>query len=393
MTRDDLDRDLHRLHDVCARIAANLVDLEIDSSRQLLEASKLEGESAASWTAAGGALTELWRRHGLLEATLKRADELHRARRHGQLQDLLRGPSIELSSADVPLAERDLLGRAQAAQRCSPAELIAGMSASFDEVKTVIARIGGAWEALIPQLDAARRLLQQTRQLALELGEPDREDVRSAANRLDALTTNVTADPLSARAADLDALTRNVQDIRDELERTGALKRGFGSSLLGARELLERLRTAERDGQAAYEELLVKISVPSPPRMPASHEDLERELDEVASLGASGAWHEARRRLEAWTRSATALLENATRALAATRAPIEARNQLRALLDAYQVKARRLGMLEEAEVAEMFDAAHEALYHAPTDLALAARLVRSYQQAINGPATEAEARL
>jgi hypothetical protein len=393
MMRDGLDRDLQRLREACARIAANLVDLEIDSSRQLLEASKLAGESAAAWAAASAALTELWRRHGLLEGTLKRADELDRARRHDELRDLLRGRSIELSSADVPLVERDLLGSSRAAQRCTPAELLAGMSASFDEVKSVIARIGGAWDTLIPQLDSARRLLQQTRQLAHELGGPESEEVRSASAQLDALAVTVTADPLAARPADVEALTRTLQEIRAELEHARALERGFGASLLAARELLERVRSTERDEHAAHEELLVKISVTSPPPFQPAREDLERELDAVAALGARGAWLEAQRELDAWTRRATALLEGATRALAASRAPIQARNQLRALLDAYQVKAKRLGILEEPQVAEIFDAAHEALYRAPTDLALAARLVRSYQQAINGPATEAEATL
>jgi hypothetical protein len=393
MTRDDVDRDLDRLREACARIASNLVELEIDSSRQLLEASRLEGESAAAWSAASAALTELWRRHGLLEAMLKHADELYRARRREEVRDVVRGRSIELSSADVPLIERDLLGSARTAQRCTPAELIAGMSASFDQVKDVIARIGTAWEILIPKLDGVRGLLRQTRQLALELGDAEREDLRSAADRLEQLTGAVTADPLSGRAADIDALTQAVQHARDELERAGALKRGFAASLLAAHELLDRLRIAEHDAQAAHEELLVKVSVPSPPRAPAPDPGLAHELHEVETLGARAAWPEARRTLEAWTLRTAARLDDATQSLAAMRAPIQARNELRALLDAYQVKAQRLGILEEPKVAEIFDSAHEALYHAPTDLALAARLVRSYQQAINGPAAEAEATL
>jgi hypothetical protein len=305
----------------------------------------------------------------------------------------LRGRSIELSSTDVPLAERDLLGSSRAAQRCSPAELIAGMSSSFDVVKSVIGRIGGVWDSLIPQLDAARKLLQETRRLALEHEEPEREDVRAAANRLDALAATLTADPLAVRAADVDVLARDLEGIRDELERTEALKRGFGASLLAARELLTRLGATERDRQAAHEDLLVKIAASSPSPPPASHDELERELEVIAGLGARGAWRDARRALDGWTERASSQLEDATRALSASRAPIQARNQLRALLDAYQVKAKRLGILEEPHVAELFDAAHEALYRAPTDLALAARLVRSYQQAINGPATEAEATL
>ncbi len=89
--------------------------------------------------------------------------------------------------------------------------------------------------------------------------------------------------------------------------------------------------------------------------------------------------------LDRWTADTTALLDAATRALEANRAPIAARNQFRALLEAYQVKAGRLGVVEDPRLAEIFERAHRALYTAPTDLALAAQLVRSYQQALGSP--------
>ncbi len=74
----------------------------------------------------------------------------------------------------------------------------------------------------------------------------------------------------------------------------------------------------------------------------------------------------------------------------ANRAPIEARNQLRALLEAYQVKAGRLGAVEDPELARIFAQAHQALYTAPTDLALVAQLVRRYQEILSAarPAPE-----
>jgi hypothetical protein len=84
-------------------------------------------------------------------------------------------------------------------------------------------------------------------------------------------------------------------------------------------------------------------------------------------------------------------LEDALRTHLANRAPIEARDQFRALLEAYQVKAKRLGLLEDPRLADIFDRAHDALYTAPTDLALAARLVRSYQESLSGSRLNLEA--
>src|SRR5436305_8541954 len=136
------DARLRALREAAERISSNLVELELDSSRQLLAASTLEGESAARWSKANAALTELWRRHGLLEELLQRAERLPGSRRAGELRALLDGASIELATADIPLAQRSLLGSPHTAERCSPDQLLAGMSAAFDEVKLVIAAIG-----------------------------------------------------------------------------------------------------------------------------------------------------------------------------------------------------------------------------------------------------------
>jgi len=116
MTIDELDTKLRQLREATERAGANLVELEIDSSRKLLEASSLAGESAERWSAASSALTELWEWRGLLEELLEKADQLRgerrlRAEQLEELGTLLVGRSIELSTSEVPLAERDLLGR------------------------------------------------------------------------------------------------------------------------------------------------------------------------------------------------------------------------------------------------------------------------------------------
>jgi hypothetical protein len=107
------------------------------------------------------------------------------------------------------------------------------------------------------------------------------------------------------------------------------------------------------------------------------------ELDQIASLAGSGAWREARHRLDAWSERVVTTLEHGESALRANRAPVEARNQLRALLEAYQVKAGRVGAIEDPELERIFAQAHDALHTAPTDLAAAAQLVRRYQERLN----------
>ena len=127
---------------------------------------------------------------------------------------------------------------------------------------------------------------------------------------------------------------------------------------------------------------MLKVSLPAAPEPPVLTDDLRAELDSIASLARAGAWRDARGKLDAWTSRTEALLDQTRQAARANRAPVEARNQFRALLEAYQVKAQRLGVVEDPELEQTFARAHEALYTAPTDLALVAQLVRRYQELI-----------
>jgi hypothetical protein len=389
MAHELIDQKLQGLRDAVERIGQTLVDLEVDSSRQLLEASKLTGDSAAQWSSASAKLTDLWQWHGLLQAHLERATKLREGKRFDELQALLSGPSIELSTTDVPLAQRTLLGDSQVADRCTPDQLLRRMSAAFDDVKTVVARIGGAWEALIPRLDAARKQLAECRQVAAELGESGRRDLESAAGELAVLNATTTADPLAVVPAEIDRLTRSLAEIRSDLDSIAQVKRDFEGRLAEARELADRLRRLAEEGRVAHEELLVKIALPTAPPGLELREDLDGQLARISGLGARGAWRDARRELDEWTAGTGALLEEAGRILRANKAPIESRNQFRALLEAYQVKAKHLGMVEDPQLAAIFEQAHEALYTAPTDLSLVGQLVRRYQETLNGtPATQ-----
>jgi hypothetical protein len=392
MKLEDCDRELRRLREANERVGANLVELEIDSSRRLLDASALTGESGARWSAASAALTDLWACRGLLDDLLERAGELRKSpRRANELSALLGGPSIELSRSEVPLAERDLLGSSEIAVRCTADELLQRMSHAFDEVKTVMARFGEAWERLTPRLTTARAVLDRAQALATQVGESGRADLQQAADRLAELTTSLNADPLTVAPEGVDRLMDSLEAIRRDLEATTVLRTELDARLGDSRAVLSSLEAAVHEGRAAHEEALVKISVPSPPPALELRDDLHTELDEIAALARFGAWRDARRRLDRWTTDIRALLDDAQRILRANRAPIEARNQLRALLEAYQVKARRLGAIEDPQLERVFAQAHEALYTAPTDLALVSQLVRRYQEMLSAPRPTGEA--
>lgn len=385
MRRDDPERELEQLHSAAERIANNLLELEVDPTRELLEASKLDGKTAARWTDASAALTELWRQRSLLDSLLQRADKLRGGRRREELHELLQGPSVELSSDEIPLADRHLLDGPERSLRCSPRELLERMSRSFDEVKTALAQIGAQWDQLLPALDTARRLAADSRRLADGLGESGRGDLEAALSELERVSAAVSSDPLSARAEEIERVVGSVRAIQTELEQIAALKRDFGAQLSQARELLESLRRVVSECETAYEEAIVKIAGPGARRPPQVGDEIARALTSCDQLAGHGAWRDARRELDRFTSRARAQLDDVRAVLAANRAPLEARNQFRALLDAYQVKAARLGVVEDPQLASIYDQARQELYTAPTDLAAAEALVRRYQTALSGP--------
>ena len=63
-------------------------------------------------------------------------------------------------------------------------------------------------------------------------------------------------------------------------------------------------------------------------------------------------------------------------------APLQARDDLRGLLGAYETRAARSGLAEDAGLTAAFRAAHEVLWSAPCDLHAAENLVERYQQAV-----------
>ena len=265
------------------------------------------------------------------------------------------------------------------------------MSVEFDRSKTVLAAIGRAWDALVPRLRAARATLDDSAQLARALGEGEPSELDLARRRLSELTEALSKDPLSVSAEEIERLEGSLQAFRRDLDGIEEVRREISQLLLDARDLLEQLRRVIGEGKAVHEEVLVKITAPTAPEPLFLDSALERQLEHVAELSSRAAWREARSAITQWGTRAGSLLDQARRVAAENQALIETRGQLRGLLDAYQAKAKGLGLIEDPELAGMFDQAHDALYTAPTDLDQATELIRRYQQALgeDAPARQA----
>jgi hypothetical protein len=287
MSRQEIDSTLARLRGAAEAIGANLLEVELDPNRGLLDSSALEGESATRWGEASTTLAQLWQWHALLEQLLEDAVKLRGTRPHlpakrlEELRELLEGASIELSSEHVPLEQRDLLGGAQAALRCTPEELLQRSSAAFDEAKTVLAAAGNAWDALLPRLHAARAMLQQSAELGRALGEGEPPGLDRARERLSALTEKLSKDPLSVSGEEVAELERSLQAVRDDLDGLDETRREIAALLTDARKLLEELRRVAREGTDAHEQALLKIAAPAIDEPLSLDGTLESQLQDV----------------------------------------------------------------------------------------------------------------
>jgi hypothetical protein len=388
VTLDEIDRTLAGYRHVVEVMTANLFELENDTNRKLLDRAALTGVTATRWGEAGRSLAQLWQWFTQFKDVVDRATAVRGSKARvnppelAQLDQLLGGPSVELSAEQIPLSKRALLGPSETTVRCRPDELLTMMSQAFDLVKGVVAATGEAWHVLLPRLEQDESALSGIETLAASFGEIHIPELAGARGRLDDLSTRLANDPLSIDVGVLAPLEATLETTKRDLEELLKLRTDLVPRLDQARALLAHLHQTMAEGRAGHDEVVLKIAAPAVPGPLAPDPDLARRLDRVTELGVRNQWRAARFELAEWTKRATDLLGQAQQVVAANRAAIDERNELRGRLDAYRAKANRIGRAEDVDLTARYDEAHDALYTAPTDLATAAHLVQCYQQAI-----------
>ncbi len=388
MTVTDIDRELERLEAASASINANLMALEEDPNRQMLEIAPLRGRSAEQWNDAKRAFSDLWQ----LSATFR--DFVDRARTlrghqivpsptvERELSELLYSASIALRREDIPLADRDLLGSGRSASRCTPDELVALMRDAFDRTRRVVAAVAIAWDTLAPRIAAMRLALSEAREHAGALATESAQPIAGVEQRLQQVAETVLDDPLAVTEQDVELVEAQLDAILVELTRAADLRDGIDAKVSQGHALMDELRVLEADATAAHKIVTSKILEPGIHVPTRWYDSTIAEWEVVQNLIDDERWRAAATKLEVWNRRTRAAIEEARDFLAHARRPLEHRDQLRGRLDAYQAKAARLCLVEVPEVSAAYRPARDALYTAPTDLAGAADLVRDYQDAL-----------
>ena len=384
MNLEQLDELLRRYSEAEQKIAATLVDLDAQPTYKLVTNGRLRGTTAAQLQDAINSVPELWRAFSTLRELLDNARTIRGQRRgladgeRARLETLLASPSILVSVEQLPLEQRSLLGPTEKETRITPEQLLTQMSTTFKTVSEGIGAVERTWREIVPRVDTATAALARLEQIAAVHDAADEPSLDSLRDTIQSVETTLAEDPLGIDTnltARLDAAVAIAEERVGELARAQA---SLDDDIERAGALLADLRRRDAESTAVAAESAVKISEYRPVEvLPAGVVDgtdgLAADLDDIRALTSS--WRERRRRLDAWLARAEPLEAESARGLAANRAPLQRRNELRGLLDAYRAKAADLGVVEDEEIAALVRAAHQELHTAPTSLARAEQLV------------------
>ena len=388
MNLAQIDDTLRGLRQASERMTDNLMELENDPTRKVLDQASLTGVTAERWRQAKATLGQLWQWFGQFKDVLDQGAELRGSKprvdndRLARLDQLVNGPSIEVSNQQIPLAERGLFGPTETTVHCSANQLLARMSESFDHVKEVVVAASQAWNSLLPRLQTGQTELAAADQLAASLHEQHVPELDALRAQLGSIGDRLATDPLSIQPGAADQVITGLTAARQDLDELAGLRDNLSARLDQASGLWAELQRTVEVARDTHAEAELKIVSPAIPPAPRLDPDFGRHLDRVRALAARSEWRAARRELHEWSRTASSLLANALRAGEASRLPIDQRNELRGRLDAYRAKANRLGLLEDSRLSQLYDRARQELYSAPTNLTTAEELVRRYQQSL-----------
>jgi chromosome segregation ATPase len=264
-----------------------------------------------------------------------------------EIERLLTGPSIELSEAETPLAQRELIRTDGRAHAVTPDEILAGMIEAFDGAKEVVLSLEAAWARLQPAFEAAEEKVRALRQRAEALGPQAGAipELRQAQQRLELSRSRVVSDPFGVAELFDAALAPLLTGARARLEELEAERATVTAELEQAQRLLADLVEANAACRSTLQECQQQIEPRTDLRAPLPPPDLEQMATWLATLAGAhreGRWQAARIGLERWRESASPMLAAERDAARANRLALETLAELKGRLGALEARARAL---------------------------------------------------
>ena len=391
MTLDEIDRALLGWNQQLATVADNLLELQGDTTYQLLAGAggvaqmPLTGETAVRVLPSLRAMQLLFQHFGLLQEWVDRIAQMRaqvrpmfgREQAVREMEAVLRGASIKMPVELVPLEQRTLLSGPRSAPGVRPEELLARMVQAYADARDAVLLVTGTWDVLAVEVDAAERELRR-----LQGG-------RDVEMLLDGVRRRVQGDPLGARVElkgrvwpRLEELGRSLRVRLEVQEQLGAGHRQLGR-LAGLADEIAAAAAASRAKIAGCEALLEANAGRRVEELRVWLERLERRQGPLGPAEVPTRPESIAFGLRNWQKAADELERQGAEVLRLARLPMETRRELRGRFDALKAKARAYGLAEDAAYVGLAGGAEALLYARPTDLGRAALAVEAYEQRLS----------
>jgi hypothetical protein len=373
-------------------IQANLLDLDKSFGKRLLAGAPLTGESDRRWVAAAADLATLWEIFPVYVAVVDRAARMLGATRHpsdsqlAEITVLLSGASVSLTHGLVPLDQRDLTDSRRSDLTLAAA--VQEMKSAFARVAEVTAAAESVWNEIAGGLSEIATELSAAQQQASGLGDDQLAEALAAAQAgLGRLRDTVNCDPLSlwqgrVDASRLDLLRKRAGELAGRTGDLAQLRDQTQQRIAVATAAVAAAAATRQDAAAARDRAAAQVADPALPPPPAEIAGLDGRLATLDKLRTAGQWGRLASELSVIETEASAAGQHYHDTGQAALALLDKRDELRGMLDAYQAKAQRLGVAEDAEVTASYQQAHDLLRTVPCDLRATAAAVIHHKEAI-----------
>ncbi len=385
-----IDRRLGELRATLATVRANLAALDADVTLQMLTSSTtLRGRSAVLRDETVARYKHLWEGLLALDDAFEALVVLRGSRSYlsrskaDQLASLLDAAPVALTPFDGEATAPQLTSAGGSGATIPLSEVLEGMSAEYQEVLRIVALCNTAWMETAPRAEALAATAGELVSFFEQSGRRRPNELTPLRHELEQLERDARDDPLATSPARLDEAGEQLARLRSSVEAAMVAEQHLdeeaamlASSLRDCHAMLATVQAAAGSDTARVarsDEVLEQIAH-------AEHEldELEQQLGSLG-LQITAAPEEATRLAQRMTER-TAALRTTLGALGSAQAwGLEARDELRGLLEALWAKAQAIGRIEDPEVRALHREAQEALYSAPCDVLGARDLVEQLQ--------------